>query len=226
MSTDRFERFDAAYVLGALDPDEQTEFEQHLIGCAACRARVAELSSLPALLAQAPAEAFAVADPPPPDGLLLSLQREVRRSRNRRRWYYAAGAAAAAVVLVLTTALIAHHNGPAHPATPPAPVAAGQPMTNVSGAPMHIDATLTGVAWGTRIDLRCTYDASVTSVDAYSYDLTVVDRAGVAHAAGSWMATPGRVSTWRGGTAVSAGDIAELEVTAPGVSSPLLVLRL
>ena len=40
---DPFEFDDAAYVLGALAPDEHAAFEAHLATCAACRDRVREL---------------------------------------------------------------------------------------------------------------------------------------------------------------------------------------
>lgn len=221
MSADRFEEFDAAYVLGALDATERAAFEQHLEGCDECRDRVAELSRLPTLLGTVPEAAFAVADPPPPEGLLLSLQREVRRSRHRRRWYYAAGSLAAAAVLVLVTALVSHSSS-AQPATS---LAGARPMTNVSSAPLHVDAAVTTVGWGTRIDLRCTYDASVTSGEAYKYGLVVIDKSGAAHEIGTWMATPGKVTPFTAGTSIAASDISEIEITAPGVSGPLLTLQ-
>jgi hypothetical protein len=225
VSADRFEEFDAAYVLGALSPSDRADFERHLDGCDACSARVAELSGLPALLGTLPEEAFAVADPPPPEGLLLSLQREVRRSRNHRRWYYAAGSLAAAAVLVLATALISNHTSSTAKPVATTHTAVAQPMTNVSAAPLQVDASLTSVAWGTRIDLRCTYDSSVTSASEYNYGLVVIDRSGTAHDAGSWMATPGRVTKWSSGTSINAADIAEIEVTTPGVTAPLLTLQ-
>jgi hypothetical protein len=43
----------AGYVFGGLEPDEQADFEGHLAGCEACRAEVAELQGLPALLERA-----------------------------------------------------------------------------------------------------------------------------------------------------------------------------
>jgi hypothetical protein len=221
VSADRFEEFDAAYVLGALSASERAEFERHLDECDDCLARVASLSRLPALLQGQPEAAFAVADPPPPEGLLLSLQREVRRDRNRKRWYYAAGSLAAAAVLVLATALIAGSHGST--TAPTRPTAAFHAMTNTSSAPLHVDAAVTSVGWGTRIDLRCTYDASVLAGE-YKYGLVVIDKSGTSHDAGSWNATPGHVTQFSGGTSLAVADIASVEVTMPGVSGPLLTL--
>ncbi|MGC9668218.1 anti-sigma factor family protein [Planosporangium sp. 12N6] len=57
-----------AYVLGILDPDEHAAYERHLATCAACQREVADLSGLPAVLAQlGPDEAMALsADEPEP----------------------------------------------------------------------------------------------------------------------------------------------------------------
>jgi hypothetical protein len=66
------------YVLGALDPAEAREVEEHLRGCADCRQELAELEEMKALLGDVPPEAFL--DGPPPDGDLL-LQRTLRASR-------------------------------------------------------------------------------------------------------------------------------------------------
>jgi hypothetical protein len=55
MSThDQYADWDASYVLGALSVAERREYEEHLAGCAACRAAVAELAGMPGLLAQLP----------------------------------------------------------------------------------------------------------------------------------------------------------------------------
>ncbi|WP_308467002.1 anti-sigma factor family protein [Rathayibacter soli] len=47
---DRYAEWDAAYVLGALSPNERLEFEAHLSGCARCASAVADLAGLPGLL--------------------------------------------------------------------------------------------------------------------------------------------------------------------------------
>jgi anti-sigma-K factor RskA len=49
-----------AYAVDALDPDEKVRFEEHLTGCATCRAEVAGLQEATALIA-----GTAEADPPP-----------------------------------------------------------------------------------------------------------------------------------------------------------------
>ena len=53
---DKYREWDAVYVLGSLVPSERREFEEHLAGCARCRAAVAELAGLPSLLGTLSAE--------------------------------------------------------------------------------------------------------------------------------------------------------------------------
>ena len=69
---------------GASD-DDRDEFELHMVGCAGCRARVAEIADLPALLAGLPESAYEAAAEvaAPPDTLLPNLLRQVRREQRR-----------------------------------------------------------------------------------------------------------------------------------------------
>ncbi len=67
-----------AYALGALEPDEAREVEQHLAGCAECRAELAEFEEMKEFLGEVPPEAFL--EGPPADGDLL-LQRTLRAAR-------------------------------------------------------------------------------------------------------------------------------------------------
>ena len=48
---DRYATWDAAYVLGSLSSIERREYEAHLETCDRCRAAVADISGMPALLA-------------------------------------------------------------------------------------------------------------------------------------------------------------------------------
>ncbi len=210
MTGDRFEHFDGAYVLGALSSADAAAYEQHLIGCAACQHQVDLLVGLPRLLAAVPAGAFALDEQPPPEGLLLSLQRAVRSHRNRRRWYTAAGGLVAAAVLVLGTALLVRPHQPSSPARKVS-------MQAVVPSAIHVSAALSSTGWGTRIDLRCTYDTSAATYPAPVYSLTVLDGHGTRFDLGNWRATPGGVTNFSGGTSLAQDDIAMLQVkTATG----------
>ena len=97
---DRYAQWDAAYVLGALAPDQRADFEQHLATCGRCRASVAELAGIPGLLAQVPAPEVLAMDIPegdegaePPVSLMPALP------ARRRRWLAPVAAAAAAVLI-------------------------------------------------------------------------------------------------------------------------------
>jgi anti-sigma-K factor RskA len=63
-----------AFVLGALDADEQAEFETHLRSCSSCRVEVRELRETTALLG------VAAAEPAPPD-LRAAVLEEIGRTR-------------------------------------------------------------------------------------------------------------------------------------------------
>jgi hypothetical protein len=114
MSThDEYADWDAAYVLGALSVAERREFEEHLAGCAACRAAVAELAGMPGLLAQLPPGEVLAMDHAgalggddvgdllkrePPASLMPDLPTRPTRL-DRSRWLAPVAAAAAALLI-------------------------------------------------------------------------------------------------------------------------------
>ncbi len=59
-----------AYALGALEPHEARELDEHLATCPECRAELAELEEMKQFLGEVPPEAFL--DGPPEDGDLLT----------------------------------------------------------------------------------------------------------------------------------------------------------
>jgi len=95
-----------AYLLGAIDPADRAAVDLHLAGCARCRAELAGLAGLPALLQRVPVAEAALLDEAavpaaaPADDLTALLGRAARL-RRRRRWQLAAAAAA---LLALTVA--------------------------------------------------------------------------------------------------------------------------
>jgi hypothetical protein len=78
MSHSEFEELAAGYVLGALEPDDEHAFQQHLDGCSACEANVRELEAIVGELA------YAVPPVDPPDTLWAGIRREIGPEAARR----------------------------------------------------------------------------------------------------------------------------------------------
>jgi hypothetical protein len=221
VSVDEFASYDAAYVLGALAPEERHAFEQHLKSCADCSASVMELAGMPGLLSRV--SAAQVLEPPesPPPTLLPALLGEVdaeRRKRRRMTVAYRIGALAAAACLVVFAVLgiSALTRGPAG-----SPVAS-TPMQQLVSTPLSVDASFVHTSWGTRIDLHCTY-AKVAGYQAGSYALVVTDVHGKRQQVATWWAGPGTDTTVTGSTNLSRSEIASIEVETIG-GTPLLRL--
>jgi predicted lipoprotein with Yx(FWY)xxD motif len=114
------------YLTGAIAPPDRVVLVRHLAACEDCRAELAGLAALPALLrrpssraaaeAPAPGATAEVADGPEPGVALLSrtLRRTARRRRRRRRWLLAA------LALMLAAAAAAGASWLLRPAGPPA----------------------------------------------------------------------------------------------------------
>jgi hypothetical protein len=220
---DPFAHFDGAYVLGALSGAERAEFEEHLPTCPACTERVRELATLPALLASVPADAYADADDRadgPPETLLPMLLARVRAER-RRRHRLTLGLSGLAAACLVALAVIAWP-GADNP-TPGSGSARPQAMSEVISTPVRATAALTGVAWGTRIELVCRYDTSYAA--GGEYQLVVVDKNNHSHVAGSWKVLPGEVTDFTGGTDLPRNQILKVEITLPN-SQPVLQLTL
>ena len=222
----RFAEWDSAYVLGALSPSDRREFEEHLEICDLCARAVAELAAVPGLLARlAPERAAALAeDPdgasasPPRDDLLDAVRRADRRRRTRRTRYWWGATAAAAAVAVLAVVL---------PLTlgPPATARESVAFEAAVDAPLTATATLTQVAWGTRIELDCRYgdgDAEVPE-GGWPYSLVVIDDDGTRSEVSSWQARPGAAARLSAASAVDLDDIVSLEIQA--VASGKVLMR-
>jgi anti-sigma-K factor RskA len=212
-SSDPFEMFDGAYVLGALSDDDRRAYEAHLLECDACAASVRELQDLPQALALA--SPSALEDDPPPLSLLPGLQRRVRRDRYRRRWIVGGLAAAAAACIVSVAVVATRPDSPSsHPVA----------MQVVGPAHIHATADVRSVGWGTRIDLVCEYYDSVSNGRAYA--LVVVPRNGAPQKLGSWNLIPGKKAQYESGTSLKRADIAAVQITSEDGKTPLLTLNL
>lgn len=197
---------DGSYVLGALSPAERLEYEQHLPGCTDCAQSVRELAGLPGLLSRVAPDVLEQppADEPVPDTVLPVLLQAVRRGR-RRRTLAAAGLAAAAVTVAATAVGLSS----------PPPTSAGRAMAPVGDAPVRARVALSSVAWGTRLDLTCTYGRAGERYHlprAMTYALFVRTREGRTQQVGTWRALDGRTMRLTAATAAVRQDIASVEV--------------
>ena len=217
MSTDKFALYDAAYVLGALSPAERREFETHLLGCAACAHATGELAGLPDLMSVVSVEDLMREAEAPPQTLLPSLARAVRRERVRRRVAVGTAAVAAACLVAVGAVSLSRDDSPAGPPVAPSASSpsgtANLAMSAVVPSPVTASARLVDVAWGTRIDLTCTYNPKERGTnDGRPYALVVIDRSGAAQQVATWKALPGRELTVAGASSLARRDVAAVEV--------------
>jgi anti-sigma factor RsiW len=226
-----YAHLDGSYVLGALSAAERQEFERHLDGCPTCARAVQELAGLPGLLGRT--DLASIESPPEqvplPDTLLPALVHEVRRQQRRR--LVLTGAVAAAAAAVLTVGSLTAFGGADEPipqAAPPPSAStapAGRDMVPVGYGRMAANVALASVAWGTRLDLACSYAPAGPNDEgaAASYALVVLTRDGRAEQVATWRALPGRSMTLTAATAATREQITSVEVrTADG--QPVLKL--
>jgi hypothetical protein len=136
------------YVLGALEPGEVEEMNQHLAGCDRCALERRRLAGLPALLDTAQADdTVAPLSPQLEDAVLDQFVKERARSaRPPRRWRRVAiPAAAAAVILAVVLALVLPGGGQRAYARAELWSSSGKVLGNASAA--KVDS-------GTRVQLR------------------------------------------------------------------------
>jgi hypothetical protein len=228
---------DGSYLLGALSPAERLAFEEHLAACAECARAVREIAGLPGLLARVDPGVLEhpPAEDPVPDTLLPALMRAVRRTRQRRVIITCGLAAAAAGVAVVVPFAVRGTDGGGAPSAENRPGVSSSAtphqlqMAPVGNAPVRARLALASVAWGTRLDLTCTY-APADGHERYdlprtvTYGLFVTSRDGSVEQIGTWRSVRGRTMRVTAATAATRKDIASVEVrTASG--HPVLELR-
>jgi Putative zinc-finger len=207
----------AAYALRLLNEREVVALDEHLAGCATCRAELAELQEEEAMLGSVPDEAFI--EGPPPGGDLV-LQRTLRRIRAesgaRTRWRNI-GVAAAAVLALAAAGGVGVVVGHEVETT----TAVAQPGRAAPAGALTFSAT--DAQSGSRMTVTITPAAGWVrlKVDAGGIPagercrLVVVDSAGRRMVAGGWVVSPTgakRGTSVAGSAAVAADDVAAVEI--------------
>ncbi|GEA87458.1 anti-sigma factor family protein [Cellulomonas cellasea] len=248
MTADPYREWDAAYVLGALAPDERREFEQHLAGCPACREAVGDLAGMPALLGMVPAD-VALPDPQPvgADGSgaagrgastasrsggadadasptlvpIASLAHAAQRRTRRRRTLLAVAAVGLVAASGLGGAATARFGDDERaPAVVAEAEARTVTLTPVGQSGVSADLTLVPARWGTRLDWSCEYEAAELAVGVYT--LVLVDEAGERTVVATWTSTGSRVAAGLGASsALPLDGISRVELGVVGLDVPL-----
>ncbi|WP_425845627.1 zf-HC2 domain-containing protein [Agrococcus sp. TSP3-2-1] len=226
MSADhaRFAEWDAAYVLGALSPADRRAFEEHLDACGRCVRAIAEVAATLGLLAQVePERAVALlADAPAETGLPAAprgrarLLERARRERRRRRATWAAGLAAA---VAIAAAIAVPLSGVLDDRS-----ARSVELAALVDAPLEASIELEPAAWGTRLELECSYegDADPAAPEGLPYVLVLTDRAGQSSEVSSWLAAPGQTARLSAATALAPDEIASIEIRLDDGDMPIM----
>jgi len=201
-----------AYSMGLLEEEDRREFEDHLAGCPACAAELAELSPMAALF-----QGVELRAEEPAGGEVTDLiRRRVSQQRRRRRWQVAVGTAAAAVLIgggIGAGIALAPPPG----GTPPPELAltgqvhsATDPGTGVAGT-----VGLVAKGWGTQVTL------DLSNVHGpVECQLVAVSKTGERRVVMGWLvAAPGDGVSGhpahlviQGGTSIPRSDLARVDV--------------
>ena len=208
------------YVLGAIDPAERAQVDEHLSSCQECREELASLAGLPAMLRKVPiVEAERLAAPEqdpelagvPSAEMLTSLISRTSNVRRIHRWRTVAAAAAVAIVALGGGAFVAsalqspsaqvagHIVGGWHRSSGTGPVA---------GA--HLTVLYRTQPWGTQMKVN------VTGLPPGSVcQFQVTDATGGKSMVGSWQAW-GNSSWYPASTWLGEKQLRSFQVTIDG----------
>jgi anti-sigma factor RsiW len=212
------------YVLGAIDPAERAQVDEHLSFCHECREELASLAGLPAMLRKVPlvaAERLAAPDQDPelagvPSAeMLTSLISRTSNVRRIHRWRTVAAAAAVAVVALGGGAFVANAlqspsaQGPGQ--VNHLPAAWHQTSSNRPAARAHLTVRYRSQPWGTQMEVN------VTGLPPGSVcEFQVTDATGGTSVVGSWQAWPGRTYWYPASTWLSEKQLHSFQVTIGG----------
>ena len=181
-----------AYVLGALEPDERRRVEEHVRDCRACATELAELRTIPPLLAKVRLEDLDDAVAPSPDLFdRVTAAAAADRARTDRRRRFLVAAALLAVVAVGGTTTWA--------------LRSEEETRSVVAGNVRMTVTLTAEGDGTALDVRVAGVPPRTECTLF-----VIDADGDRHRAGEWSATYTGEASFTGWSDVQRSDVADV----------------
>jgi hypothetical protein len=200
----------AAYLLGAIEPEEARALQGHLDECASCYDEMTAVAWIPSLLplvaiedvdALEGATEVAADDAPPPPAMLDRLLATTEGERRSRGFRGKVAVVAAAALVVAGTALAVVDSRHASPAR----------TVHAVDARTHVSATVTVAnrSWGTELglSLRGAYPRGTCSLIAHARD-------GHTDIAATWVASAQGTADVPGATAIPANQLSELDVVA------------
>jgi anti-sigma factor RsiW len=191
-----------AYVLGALEPDERQQVEEHVRACPACAAELAEFRSLPGLLDRVrPEDLVPVPVAPSPDLFARTAAAAARTEQPRRlrSRTWALVAAAVLAVLGIGVGITVWATGPGERT---ASATAGPVSVTVTAGPAEEGSALEVTVAGLRPRENC--------------QIVAVDSDGHRYDGGSWPASEAGDGTWTGWADVDAGALVGVVVLGDG----------
>ena len=227
---DRYLTWDAAYVLGSLSSAERLEYETHLETCERCRAAVAELSGVPALLAKLDLEDVRALDESQPDTpplrpeVLGSILDKVRWRRRRSRLLTSAAVAVAAALLAVGLVIVIRPEIVGLQTNTPSSTAQELEMTKVSETTIAASISLTDYGWGTRIDMACSYGdwGQSGNTEPQSLGMVVVGRDGSHTEVATWLGLSGATALPSATAPMQLNEIAAVQLVSSDSGRVLL----
>ncbi len=227
---DRYVTWDAAYVLGSMTSSERREYEAHLATCKRCRAAVAELSGIPALLAMLDLEDVRALDEGTPDTpplrpeVLDSVLDKVRWRRRRSRWLTSAAVGVAAALLAVGVVVAVRPEIVGLENSTPQETVQALDMNKVSETPINASISLTGFGWGTRIDMACSYGdwGQSGNTEPQNLGMVVVGHDGSHTEVARWLGLSGATALPSATTPLQKDEIAAVQLISSDDGKVLL----
>jgi Putative zinc-finger len=231
---DRYLTWDAAYVLGSLSSLERREYEAHLGTCDRCRAAVAELSGMPAMLAMLDADDVRALDgkqretPPLPPQVRQQVLDKVRWRRRRSRFLTSAAVGLAAALLAVGMVIAIRPGIVGLQSGTQGVTAQELPMDKLEPTPFNATVALNDFTWGTRIDMACSYGewSGGGGAPPSNLGMVVVGHDGSRSQIATWLGLSGATALPSGNTPMPVEDIAAVQLVSVDSGTVLLERKL